>query len=732
MREIYEFHGFRLDTRRRALQAPDGRDIPLRGRVFDTLCVLVRRAGHPVSKAELMQAVWPDAVVEENNLNQAISTLRRALGDNRHKPTFITTITGQGYQFVAAVNALPSAQTDVPDQAEATAAAGDGPAGAGVAQGPGLSQRASPRETAESPAAAKAPQTGAPRSALAAVLALAALLVALVLLRVPEGDEAPSERTAISLASARLATPFEGAHSSPALSPDGNMLAFVSDRSGTPQLWLKAFPDGQPVQVTDGDLPASAPSWSPTGNALLFERPTANLVPAVWMVDALGTQPPRLILEDARRPRFAPDGSSFVFERGGKGIHIASLDGGGSRALKDIPDTPGFAEPMPAINAAGDIAFVLADEGPVGNLWLYRAMDRRFIQLTQSDSGLPGVMAQSPAWLPGGRSIVYAAAPEDAMNFHLWLADAETGGTQRLSTGVGGYGEPVVSADGSVLAYAHARPSWRLLATDTDTGAERTILESRSPIALPQVSADGRSVTWFGDSVYTVPVSGGEAVRRTFGASGEATLPTWSRSSAALFYYEGRSLHRLDPATGVSERVLEDFHWSSRNWLTVHGTRLAYFQRADAARAGYTVVEDLLSGNRRQLQARVLPTEWSRDGSAFLGRRARDSALVTCEAPDFRCNPVLQDGEPVAGALPHWSFDGRRIFFRRLRHDRPGYADIWVVPREGGRAERVIEIGPFQRRDMSFGVARGDAIVWPRYNPKARSEIWTVRLREPG
>ena len=112
---VYRFHGFELDPGRRALTSPDGEAITLRTKVFDTLCELIARAGEPVSKQALMEAVWPDTVVEENNLNQAISALRQALRDDHNAPRFIATITGRGYQFVAPVEAA-DAVAELPER----------------------------------------------------------------------------------------------------------------------------------------------------------------------------------------------------------------------------------------------------------------------------------------------------------------------------------------------------------------------------------------------------------------------------------------------------------------------------------------------------------------------------------------------------------------------------------------------------------------------------------------
>ena len=74
---IYEFGPFRLETGERRLLR-DGRPIRLRGKVFDTLCVLVARPGRLVEKDDLISAVWPDTVVEENNLAHNINALRKA------------------------------------------------------------------------------------------------------------------------------------------------------------------------------------------------------------------------------------------------------------------------------------------------------------------------------------------------------------------------------------------------------------------------------------------------------------------------------------------------------------------------------------------------------------------------------------------------------------------------------------------------------------------------------
>ncbi len=96
---VYEFGPFRLEPRERRL-AREGQAIPLTGKAFDTLCALVKNHGTLVPKQDLMNAVWPETTVEENNLDRNISALRKALGE---AGPFIETVPRAGYRFVAPV-----------------------------------------------------------------------------------------------------------------------------------------------------------------------------------------------------------------------------------------------------------------------------------------------------------------------------------------------------------------------------------------------------------------------------------------------------------------------------------------------------------------------------------------------------------------------------------------------------------------------------------------------------
>ena len=101
---VYQFGDFHLDVEERQLLRRDGTAVPLTPRVFDTLRYLVEHSGKVLDKEVLMDAVWPDAVVEENNLAQNISTLRRVFGESPGSQRYIVTVPGRGYRFIAEVS----------------------------------------------------------------------------------------------------------------------------------------------------------------------------------------------------------------------------------------------------------------------------------------------------------------------------------------------------------------------------------------------------------------------------------------------------------------------------------------------------------------------------------------------------------------------------------------------------------------------------------------------------
>src|SRR5215813_5325081 len=114
----YQFGPFLFEAAEHRL-VRDGAEIALQLKAFETLCILLENSGRLLTKEELLRQVWPDTVVEENNLNKVISFLRKALGESTKGECYIETVPRVGYRFVAPVTQIgPEASAAAPnDQA---------------------------------------------------------------------------------------------------------------------------------------------------------------------------------------------------------------------------------------------------------------------------------------------------------------------------------------------------------------------------------------------------------------------------------------------------------------------------------------------------------------------------------------------------------------------------------------------------------------------------------------
>jgi DNA-binding winged helix-turn-helix (wHTH) protein/TolB-like protein/Tfp pilus assembly protein PilF len=160
---FYEFGRFRVDVGQRVLRR-ESEVVPLTPKVFDILLVLVEGNGRIVEKDELMRRVWPDSFVEEGNLTQNISLLRKALGEGSNGQQFVETIARRGYRFVA----------EVRQSSETTAAA------AGNGARPGAHNSVTPEHLQKSQLETrltKALGSGRRRAAAAIALTIIALAV---------------------------------------------------------------------------------------------------------------------------------------------------------------------------------------------------------------------------------------------------------------------------------------------------------------------------------------------------------------------------------------------------------------------------------------------------------------------------------------------------------------------------------------------------------------------------
>ncbi len=681
----YAFGPFRLHPEQRQLLRADGSSIALRGKAFDLLLYLLERNGELISKSDLLEALWPGIVVEENNLNQAVSAVRQALADDPKAPDYIATIKGRGYQFVAAVTAgEPATAESVPGQQS--------------------------------------------KPFFAYVLALLAVaLVAVPILLWMRGEQQPLAAAAVldnfADATLSLATDFPGSHSEPSLSPDGRMMAYVSDASGSPQIWVRNLQRGDPLQLTHADYPASSPSWSPGNDQILFTQIQAA-GKSINSVGTLGSPTSTMVIENATAPHYSSGTNAFVYSRG-KDIWYARNDGRDREKVLGVPVEQGFASREPALSPDGKlIAFIHAAEGPLGNLWVIPSAGGEARQLTTLETS--GGYAGAPEWSPDGMSIVYSVEA-DMVGSQLWRINLESGEASALTTGSGGAIDASISSDGMRMAYTATRTLWQLTRIQPQTGETSTIHSSRAPILLPIASANGEQIVYFtrgpkGMHLALINNDGSEQRQLTFDDAGQNTLPAWGGDGESILYYRGRALHRLSLVDGSDTEVFADFHWSTRIWVAAFAEQISYHTVDRVSGTRQTSIREAGESTEVLLPVPIESVQWSADGRELLGWLRETGEILICDPLGAGCRKLEGVANGIYASYPKWSNDGLQIYYVRSALDKDCCA-LWRINVDGSNNQHIADLDGFETSNSYYGIdANGDIF----YNHKDRStdEIW--------
>jgi DNA-binding winged helix-turn-helix (wHTH) protein/Tol biopolymer transport system component len=299
-RHLFEFGRFRLDRTDRFL-FQDGAPVPLSPRLFDTLLILVENSGHVVEKNDLMQKIWTDVAVEENNLTQNISALRKILGDSLEGPKFIETIPKRGYRFVAPVKEI-SEEEPGNDRPSVTNLSGR--EHRGTVLGGGTQERS---------------LRIAPAMVLGAMLLVLAGSVVIWRSLTRSGRQLQLKETQLTTNSS------EASVTAAAISPDGKYLAYA-DSTG---LYVRVSRTGEmhPISIPPASVIGGL-SWFPDGTRLLATLTGLQPnVDSVWVISILGQSPVKL-LDGGNQAAVSPDGSQIVFVRGkGKELWLMASNG---------------------------------------------------------------------------------------------------------------------------------------------------------------------------------------------------------------------------------------------------------------------------------------------------------------------------------------------------------------------------------------------------------------------
>jgi DNA-binding winged helix-turn-helix (wHTH) protein/Tol biopolymer transport system component len=484
------FDNFEVDLRSGEVRK-NGSRIRLQAQPFKLLVLLLENAGDVVSREEVCRELWPaDTFVDfEHSLAAAVNKIREALGDAADNPRYIETLPKRGYRFIGKIK----------HNAPVVIAVGASEARAAL--------------EAIRPDAANAPAAHLRLSWVAVSAGAIALILlavgALVWLRAkrsaPQAGSQESLIQASSQESLIQLTDFADSAVSPALSPDGRMLAFIRGPDtfmGTGQIYAKLLPDGEPVQLTHDSLVKMSPQFSSDGSTVFYTVFTLNEF-NTWTVPVLGGEP-RLLFPNTEGLSWI-DSGHLLFSEIVSGIHMAVVTSTSTRdQIRQIYVPP-------------------RERGMAHRSAL--SPDHKWVLLAEMDNGgwLPCRLvpfdANSPSKLvgPQGAACTYVAwSPDQAWmyfssnaggRFHIWRQRFPNGEPQQLTSGATEEEGMAVAPDGASLITSVGLTQSTLWVRDAK--GERQI-SSEGYAEFPKFSRDGKKLYYL---VHRKGVSGQSSSR---------------------------------------------------------------------------------------------------------------------------------------------------------------------------------------------------------------------------
>lgn len=731
--QFYAFDSFLVDAGKSVLLR-EGQSVPLTPKAFEILLVLVRNAGRVLKKEELLEEVWPDAFVDENNLPRNISSLRKALGEGPAEHKYIVTLPGQGYRFVATVKEL-EAQDATPVRLVPASVA------------PASPQPDPAPVVPQSVAALPVPEFKLRRFRLViGSVVLLLLLASLVYLTFPRWWH-PSQPASPQRKLWQLT--FEaGLETDPSWSPDGRFVAYSSDQSGNFDIWVRSVGEGNSVQVTNSQSHDWQPNWSPDGLSLVFrsEREGGGL----FLVPALGGIE-RKLCGFGYRPRWSPDGSQILFYSSAfpgvvkSKIYVIGANGGTPReVLSDF--VPQFVSPLlVAWHPDSARLSVWGNHQKAGwSFWTVPLnagppLQSQMDSVVQSQLKEAGVRFADFLWLPSATGLIVEGESQGVRN--LWKVKVEPktlrwiDGLERLTTGAGKDTDIAVSADGHKLAFSIRSERSRLWTIPFDPVAGRTT-GTVQPLTLPGMDAlqpglspDGRMLVFRKrraekEELWAKSLADGSETLLTGADDFKRVNPILSNDGSQLIYIRSNVSNpgqaELDPQinrtlvlrtlTGADEQIVTSAlqgrlsltDWKSDGkWILISSDlqtpgRVALgLLPLDAAPHAETQMHVIASHPEYNLwQGRFSP-----DGKwiSFNAFSATDPSASTVYVVSASGGPwiSLTEGR-YWDDKPRWSPDGKAIYFVS---NRTGFFNVWKVrfdPASGKPLDQPTRVTDFE------------------------------------
>jgi serine/threonine-protein kinase len=404
--------------------------------------------------------------------------------------------------------------------------------------------------------------------ALVGVAALAALSVGFW-----RGREAP-----IPVGKPRQLTSAPGWEAEPALSPDGNFVAYASDEKGNADIWLVDARGGTPLRLTDDPAEDRSPTWFPDGSAIAFASNRGGQW-GVWKVRSLGGSATQ-VMPDAMDPAISPDGTMIAFTRP-------------SARKRLVVWTAPLSHVERATALTSDADSVWQHRRPVwsndgkrlayedfSNVWVVPASGGPSRRVTTGNGGDGWA-----TWSPDDRYLYFSGLRENTLA--LWRVRSTGGEVRRVTMGMGPEVQPNLSRDGGRLAYSTFAQDRELVLIDLATGA-RSHLSSLGRVLDLAIAPDGGSVLYVSErqgsiNLWAQPIEGlrprGEPQRLTE-LPGSIACPTFSpdgRWIAAHRVVDGqRDIWILPSTGGIPAQLTSDPGTDVQPAWSADGTRVAF------------------------------------------------------------------------------------------------------------------------------------------------------------
>jgi Tol biopolymer transport system component/DNA-binding winged helix-turn-helix (wHTH) protein len=635
-----------------------GVQLSLEPKAFNLLVLMVRRPGHLFSKQEIFQALWADTAVTDHALTRVVAQLRRVLGDEAREARYIETVPTRGYRWIRPVEAAASALSE-PDPT---------PPDAAIPERSGRIDHA---------------YTGARRILPGVSAALALGLIALAFLGWAQRFD-PATATAIGDAGAALRDPkwpvqittHSGLDMHPAISPQGDAIAFASDRSGALEIYVRALGGGSVETALTRDGSQSVqPAWSPDGTMIAFHSLRTG---GIWVVSARGGTPKQISAVGAR-PAWSPDGRRIAFQldehgdvapngysaQAGSTIWIADADGGNAQALTSaMRPVGGHASPSWSHDGRF-IAFSVFDGLPDNGIWVVSMETRAVTPLDR------GRNLYDPIFTKDDRDVIAAGAEPFVVRLPF---DARTGQLRAPREiipvpGVAGVRGLSLSPGSTRLIFAGLSLEsqiWMLPVAPDGRSRGKPVAITKDTSrrnSLPVSSPDGTQIAYMSirqgelPNVWVMDANGANPLQITADETADHK-PAWFADSRRVAYMSKRGksggLWAVDIHTRREEMIF-DFD-GAEQYPTLEG-RLAEFQLSPSM----TLIAFSL----------LTPPQ---------GRRALFVATATPFAPRPIGSPTISAGYPA------WSPDERRLAIE-IKND--GSTQAGVVDLQDGTIRQL-------------------------------------------